>query len=168
VEVTTASVTLKKVDASGAKLDNAWFNLERKTSQKDKDGNDVYETVSVVAETDDSGNITAYHVADSTETGTTTTIVAGSVTIKGLDLGSDYQLEETQAPAGYNKLTTPKAIEVNNDRTAFNPVTVENSTGNILPSTGGIGTTIFFVAGGILVVGAMILLIARWRMKLEE
>jgi fimbrial isopeptide formation D2 family protein/LPXTG-motif cell wall-anchored protein len=54
------------------------------------------------------------------------------------------------------------------DTTKTLTVGVANQTGNILPSTGGIGTTIFFVAGGILVAGAMILLIARWRMKLEE
>ena len=41
---------------------------------------------------------------------------------------------------------------------------IANSTGAILPSTGGIGTTIFYVAGGVLVIGAGILLVAKKRM----
>lgn len=44
--------------------------------------------------------------------------------------------------------------------------TVENYTGATLPSTGGIGTTIFYVVGGILVVGAAVLLIAKKRTRM--
>ena len=44
-------------------------------------------------------------------------------------------------------------------------VTVGNSSGSTLPSTGGIGTTIFYVAGGVLVVGAGVLLITKKRAK---
>ena len=47
-------------------------------------------------------------------------------------------------------------------------ITVENHTGSELPSTGGIGTTIFFAAGGVLVVGSGIALIAKKRMKNRE
>jgi fimbrial isopeptide formation D2 family protein/LPXTG-motif cell wall-anchored protein len=46
--------------------------------------------------------------------------------------------------------------------------TVINQEGAILPSTGGIGTTIFYVIGGVLVVGAVVLLIVRRRMRNEE
>ena len=42
---------------------------------------------------------------------------------------------------------------------------VENSTGTTIPETGGIGTTIFYVAGGLLVLGAVILLITKKRMS---
>lgn len=49
-----------------------------------------------------------------------------------------------------------------------NPVRVENKTGALLPSTGGIGTTIFYVLGGILVVGAGILLVVKKRMSSEK
>jgi len=45
---------------------------------------------------------------------------------------------------------------------------VINQEGVVLPSTGGIGTTIFYVIGGVLVVGAVVLLIVRRRMKTEE
>ena len=44
-------------------------------------------------------------------------------------------------------------------------INVMNSTGVELPSTGGIGTTIFYVVGGILVIGAGILLVAKKRMS---
>ena len=47
-------------------------------------------------------------------------------------------------------------------------VTVGNSSGSTLPSTGGIGTTIFYVAGGILVAGAGVTLIAKKRMSKKE
>lgn len=46
-----------------------------------------------------------------------------------------------------------------------NEIPVENKTGSILPSTGGIGTTIFYVLGGILVVGAGVLLVTKKRMS---
>lgn len=49
-----------------------------------------------------------------------------------------------------------------------NPVRVQNMTGAELPSTGGIGTTIFYVLGGILVVGAGILLVVKKRMSSEK
>lgn len=47
-------------------------------------------------------------------------------------------------------------------------VTVANNQGSTLPETGGIGTTIFFVLGGVLVVGAGVLLIVRLRMRAEN
>ena len=47
-------------------------------------------------------------------------------------------------------------------------VTVANNQGTTLPETGGIGTTIFFVLGGVLVIGAGVLLIVRLRMKAEN
>jgi LPXTG-motif cell wall-anchored protein len=167
--LTTYSFQLKKVDENDAKLDNAKFNLQVKGV--DKDGNDVYSNVKVVEEKNDAGTVTGYHVADSTETATATeTIVAGDVTIKGLDIDKDYQLVETEAPAGYNKLTDPvtltKTTTTTGDvtTTAFDDQKVENSKGSTLPSTGGIGTTIFYVVGGVLVVAAGVLLVTKKRM----
>ena len=103
------------------------------------------------------------------------TIEAGSVTIKGLDSGT-YYLEETKAPAGYNVL--PERVEVKIEGANLNAtmdgstwtaggVHVINSTGTELPSTGGMGTTIFYVLGGVLMAGAFVLLVVRKRMRTE-
>ena len=103
------------------------------------------------------------------------TIEAGSVTIKGLDSGT-YYLEETKAPAGYNVL--PERVEVKIEGANLNAtmdgstwtaggVHVINNTGTELPSTGGMGTTIFYVLGGVLMAGAFVLLVVRKRMRTE-
>ena len=67
------------------------------------------------------------------------------------------------APAGYNLLKDPVPVKVE----AANNLIVEvaNSTGSELPSTGGMGTTIFYVLGSILVLGAAVLLITKKRMN---
>ena len=101
-----------------------------------------------------------------------TTDATGKFTIKGLDADT-YYLTETAAPAGYNKLADPVTIFIGEDgvvnATDDNPngvteVKVLNQSGSELPSTGGMGTTVFYVVGGILVVGAIVLLVARKRM----
>ena len=43
-------------------------------------------------------------------------------------------------------------------------IEVENKTGSLLPSTGGIGTTIFYVVGGLLMAAAFVLLVSKKRM----
>lgn len=106
-------------------------------------------------------------------------IEAGKVTVKGLDANTSYWLEETKAPAGYNKL--PGRVEVkmetgnltavmNEDNTQWvsGGVHIVNNTGTELPSTGGIGTTIFYVAGSVLVLAAVVLLITKKRMSTEK
>lgn len=99
-------------------------------------------------------------VVDSFTTG------SAAIVIEGIDSDLAYKVAELEAPAGYNALTTATDVAANpgNDSTA----TVRNYTGTVLPSTGGIGTTIFYVIGGILVVGAGILLITKKRMGKED
>lgn len=98
---------------------------------------------------------------------------------KGLNAGVEYKLIETEAPAGYNKLDKPITFTIEIPKDSENKVVdltenishtqdVENSTGALLPSTGGIGTTIFYVGGGVLVVGVAILLMTRKRVRDEE
>lgn len=101
---------------------------------------------------------------------TVTTDETGRFEVKGLDEGT-YTLTEYKAPDGYNKLAGPLTIYINHegqifindDQNAVDVVNVQNLTGLELPSTGGIGTTIFYIVGGILVVGAIAFLIVRRR-----
>ena len=107
----------------------------------------------------------------------------GNITFEGLDAGT-YYLEETKAPVGYNKLTAPITVVIDRgtlptvasqtisytvkygDTTADDHVVrVENKAGTELPSTGGIGTTLFYVIGGGLMVAAIVLLVTKKRME---
>ena len=114
-----------------------------------------------------------YRVAKTGETGTVTVITTdatGKFNIKGLDSGT-YYLTETAAPAGYNKLAGPITIVIDADgktkvdSKAMDEVKVLNQSGTELPSTGGMGTTIFYVLGSILAVGAIVLLVTKKRMS---
>ena len=117
-----------------------------------------------------------YRVAKTGETGTVTEITTdttGKFTIKGLDADT-YYLTETAAPAGYNKLAGPVTIVIGENGVVngtteapqgVDEVKVLNQSGTELPSTGGIGTTIFYVLGGVLAVGAVALLIAKRRTR---
>lgn len=111
----------------------------------------------------------------------------GRIDLVGLDAGI-YYLEETKTNDGYNLLDTPVQVEikptytVTGDECAVaveyvvdgrsqgtsNTVGVRNSKGSSLPSTGGIGTTIFYIVGGILAVAAIVLLITKRRMSSAE
>ena len=109
----------------------------------------------------------------------------GDILIKGLNEGT-YYLEETEAPAGYNKLTEPIEVEItattsvtsgsetvqykNSSESSYTKATdatvkVLNKAGTQLPSTGGIGTTLFYVIGGGLMAVAAVLLVAKKRMN---
>lgn len=86
---------------------------------------------------------------------------------KGLANGT-YTLEETTIPKGYNKMDDTTVTIADSDATNTNlsqVKTVINNAGTVLPSTGGIGTTIFYIIGTLLVIGAGILLVTRRRMS---
>ena len=94
----------------------------------------------------------------------------GAASFDGLANGT-YYLVETKAPAGYNQLTGPVEVPVNGGTTETAlTVTerVENQAGAVLPSTGGMGTTIFYVLGAVLVVGAGVLLVTKKRMSQSD
>ena len=91
----------------------------------------------------------------------------GAASFDGLADGT-YYLEETAAPAGYNLLEEPVKVEVKGDNTEANlsvTASVANNTGALLPSTGGMGTTIFYVLGSVLVLAAVVLLVTKKRMS---
>ena len=107
----------------------------------------------------------------------------GVLTFEGLGEGT-YTIKEIVAPNGYNLLKAPIKVEIKANATFAKcewtvtadgkPVTadnnlyaflIENKSGAELPSTGGIGTTVFYVLGGVLVVCAGVLLITKRRMN---
>lgn len=102
-----------------------------------------------------------------------TTDANGKIDVAGLDAGTTYYLHEVKAPEGYNKLSTDRDFTISAQKTEQDTamsytktkVEVENNSGTILPSTGGMGTTIFYVLGGILAVGAAVLLVTKKRME---
>ena len=103
-----------------------------------------------------------YRVAEAGETGVQY-IEAGSVTIKGL-ANTKYYLEEVEAPEGYTKLGA--RVELTADDTTKLPVV--NTTGTVLPSTGGIGTKLFMIFGSLMVIVFGTLLVTKFRVAKQN
>lgn len=159
-------VKYTKVDETKHLLDGAEFKL-----YEDQDKNTVVKFVY-------DNTTQTYRVADSSEAGDATIKVeGGKVTLTGLKKKT-YYLEETQEPRGYNKLNGLQTVNLG--ESGFVPTAsvnqtaktytdggygVENNAGTTLPTTGGIGTTIFYLIGGGLMVAAAVLLIAKKRME---
>mgnify|MGYP004592966457 CR=1 FL=1 len=162
VKVYTSKIVIDKYEtgSENTKLPNAEFVLYKKET---------------------SGNIisTKYYKWDGTakkvewvEDRAAATVVVtddnGAGTFGGLADGT-YYLVETKAPAGYNRLEEPAEIKVEGSTTdtakLSNIAKVPNSTGTVLPSTGGMGTTVFYVLGFALVMGAVVLLVTKKRMS---
>ena len=129
-----------------------------------------------------SGEVTQYYKQDDTTKAVTwVNTIAEATTVKtgehgeaffeGLADGT-YYLVETKAPAGYNQLTGPQEVKVAGSTTDTTKLSVTaevaNNTGTLLPSTGGMGTTVFYVLGAVLVVGAGVLLVTKKRMSQGE
>ena len=175
--VFTYKVVVNKVDEKDAPLPGAEFQLEKFIP--DENGTVTY------------GEIKGKWVADGapvkTEAGTT-------FGFNGLDDGY-YRLTETSTPPGYNTIE-PIEFEVVAEHVIFadNPsltslsgekvtgeieftaaedagtlsADVENKAGVVLPETGGIGTTIFYAVGAIMVLVAVVLLVTKKRMASAE
>ena len=181
----TYAIALKKVNNKGTALPDAVFEFPFYVkSDADTDGAYIY----------------AGTTAGEGLTNKITTPENGVIIVKGVKSGS-YKITEVTAPAGYNKLTAPVAVEakktgqistnttvyldengnITNTETdkktevnvdipniAATALVVVNKAGTELPSTGGMGTTIFYVLGAVLVVGAGVLLVTKKRMSQSE
>ena len=138
-----------------------------------------------------SKNSDGVYVPNASGSATVVTDDDGLIIIRGLDQDKAYTLTETKTLDGYNMLdkdvtlslqldtitktdsegttTTTSSFDTAKAKTGAESVwgEVENNKGALLPSTGGIGTTIFYVVGSILVVAAGVLLITKKRMSRE-
>lgn len=94
--------------------------------------------------------------------------IDGKFNVNGLKAGT-YYLKEMAAPKGYNKLAKPITVTIDNegnitaDDKTTTEVGVENKSGTLLPSTGGMGTTLIYLAGIVLVVLSGYVLISKRR-----
>ena len=160
---------LVKTDSSNKVLDGAEFELY----DAQKDGNKI----ALVKESDGT-----YRIATKAEyeaEGFTSAVIEttnGQAVIEGLDANTTYWLEEIEAPAGYNKLPGRVEVEIENANLTGTVVDnawteggvhVINNAGSELPSTGGMGTTIFYVLGAVLMLGAAVILITKRRMSVR-
>ena len=155
---------LVKTDSANKLLAGAKFKLY--------DASEGGNVINLVADGDNT-----YRVAVNSETGVEiVTNATSKITIKGLTKGT-YWLQETEAPQGYNGLTARVKVDLtsgNNvatmDGITYTPennagIHIVNNTGTTLPSTGGMGTTLFYVIGGGLMVAAVVLLVTKKRME---
>lgn len=161
----TFKVDVVKTDEANKVLDGAQFKLyDAKTG-----GNEI-------ALVEESAGV--YRLATDGKTGVEyITTVNGELEIKGFDAYTNYYLEETKAPDGYNKLAERVEIaveeanleaSVSNDTWQSGGVHVVNKAGSLLPTTGGMGTTIFYVAGGAIVIAVVATLVYRKRMESNQ
>ena len=171
-------------------LANAKFSLYKTSEDANSNRNPIYfvkkdESTYRVADAED-------RVADAEDTKaegeawhTITTVASGEFTLFGLK-GDKYYLKEVEAPKGYNKLTEPITVEVKptvdsstkliggqtinytyktDTKQNVDKVVVVNNTGSLLPSTGGMGTTLIYLVGGALVLGSGFVLANKKRAK---
>ena len=162
--VYTYGIQVKKTDGANQPLSGAEFTLST-----DTDGENTIDFV---------GANGVYHKAEAGETGAATVAVDanGALTLSGLNVGT-YYLTETKAPGGYNKLSAPIEITITDAKnaagdaapdgivddkgatTGYVQATVVNTQGFVLPTTGGMGTALFTIAGVVLM-GASVLVLA--------
>ena len=177
------------------KVDTQYFKLDATgTYYQLKDG--TYTTDAPTAATEDkyASKTQKYSlVTDTTEQGklqkVNTVVTSGTdgvISFKGLAPGT-YTLTELEAPAKYNKLAEPITIVITgtasnegwaatadgnpmsfNTTNSMFETNIENVKGSTLPGTGGIGTTIFYIVGSLMVCGAIVLFVVRKRMNIKE
>ena len=152
-EVYNAKFTVTKKDGNNQPLADAGFVIKNADNKYYKLDNGVVTWVDTIDAADE-------HKSDA----------QGAVpAFTGLADGT-YTLIEKTVPAGYNKAADSTFTIAKGDYTTTNleqTATVTNNSGEELPSTGGIGTTIFYIIGAILVIGAGVVLVTRRRMNVQ-
>lgn len=194
VIVFTYDINVLKVDGSAAEktpLENVEFVIYKKVESGDA-LQLMYAELSEAADQNGYKYVTNWHAAtdDTIPTGATKikTGADGMIRIKGLEDGTYYAVETKAADDSYNLLTTPvtlelvattvndhswagdaeKALKERTNLTAGAPLEIENNKGAVLPETGGIGTTLFYLLGGIMAAGSALILVVRRRAGAEE
>lgn len=177
--VTNGNIVVDKFvsDMESSKLANAKFKLYKLGE------NDVH--LYYMVGTD--GKVTFAVETDDLKGAEVTTNDQGEANFAGLPAGT-YYLVETEAPAGYNLMTGAEEViipEVTVDEdglhvdkattpTVVTAISLEktekipNEKGTQLPATGGMGTTIFYVAGAVLLLGAGVVLVTKKRAENSE
>lgn len=191
----TFSYTVNKVDTAGAPLAGAKFVLSTSANlgvlsltadNKVIDANNAEVT-----------NLISFNVANNVYTvnkdasDTSAVVVIGTdagttYEIDGLDDSVTYYLYEVKAPDNYNKLTAPVEITISASYTTdangkqvlatgsptsnsgSMAASIVNNFGAVLPSTGGIGTTLFYLFGGLMTAGSALILVVRRRADADE
>lgn len=180
--VYTYGIKVNKVDDEGQALSGAKFTLSA-NANGDTPIEFVGSNGTYCKATSDETGVTEIEVDSN-----------GLLTLSGLDAGT-YYLTETKAPGGYNKLSAPILVEIKDlkngiadaepkgsngkpeytlttpDATeteatdGYVPLTVVNSKGFTLPSTGGMGTVLFTAIGIVLMGGGLVLLLLYLRRR---
>ncbi len=177
----------------GAKFVLAKEKIDNFDSSKVNDGTYNDKLIPVTAYTESTATDDTYNYVVGGSTYTMEVSSEGKLNIKGLNEGT-YYLYETEAPAGYNKLTEPVEIKITAGKTnevvngsvsatltgaakgnidnktdgILATVKVVNKQGSNLPSTGGMGTKLFYTIGGLLMAGAAIVLVIKKRRSSAE
>ncbi len=176
--VYTYGLAIKKVSDEGTPLEGAKFQFPFYVkAEKAADGSYIYagteagEGLINEIETPASGEITVKGLTAGdkvtiTETAAPTGYnkLAAPVEVTPEKLGTTTTHKEWKIKDGAvveDSVTESITVTYNNDALAVTPVIVINNKGTELPTTGGIGTTIFYILGGLLVIGAAVILVAR-------
>lgn len=186
VIVFTFEVDVNKVDENEKPLVGASFTLYKKVATPTGvEGTDYIKETTTEGEGDEAVTTISYWQDLGTVSGTNLT----KFVWKGVDDGT-YRLEETVTPPGYNTMdpiefvitaehsesaALPELINLTGSApfgadktTGILTAQIENKPGTLLPSTGGMGTTIFYLIGGILVLAAIVMLVTKKRMSVTE
>lgn len=180
IKFTTGDSYVKADDGTFWKLKDGTYT----TDDPNKEGMDQTKYEDVNTKYKKETIVTAQTAAESNKSVTAFVDSKGYIQFTGLNAG-DYTLTETVTPTGYNtikpinfKISAEQenaSVAVggdikwssNNDNITLKNGTFEikvvNQKGIVLPSTGGMGTTIFYIVGCVLVIGAGALLIAKKR-----